>query len=99
MYAIVRDATYDSARLAQGTAQLDEFQAIHARQPGYAGSIVIDLGNGRRLSVNLWESEAQANAALPVMVPVVERLVAPLLKAPAQLLGAGPVVATDLTKA
>lgn len=99
MYAIVRDATYDTSRLAQGGAQLEEFQAIHAHQPGYAGTIVVDLGNGRRLSVNLWESEAQAQAALPRMVPHVERLVTPLLTAPAELLGSGSVVDTDLIKA
>jgi len=99
MYAIVRDASYDGARLAQGAAQLDEFQAIHARQPGYQGTIVVDIGNGRRITVNLWESEGQATAALPKMVPEVERLLTPLLTAPAQLIGAGPVVISDLTKA
>jgi hypothetical protein len=98
MYAVIRDATYDTARLAQGAGQLKQFDAIHARQPGYQGSIVVDIGGGRRITVNLWESEADANAALPKMVPEVERLVTPLLKAPAQLLGTGPVVATDLAK-
>jgi hypothetical protein len=99
MYAIVRDAIYDQMRLAQGGEQLAEFRAIHAQQPGYAGSHTVDLGNGRRLSINLWETEADAQAALPRMVPVVERLVAPLLTAPAALVGSGPVVDTDPSKA
>ncbi len=97
MYAIVRDATYDTARLVEGHPQLEEFQAIHARQRGFQGSLVVDLGNGRRLSVNLWASEEDANAALPRMVPEVERLLSPLLTAPAQLVGSGPVVSSDLS--
>jgi hypothetical protein len=98
MYAIVRDATYDPTRLAQGTAQLDEFDAIHASQPGYRGSIVVDVGHGRRLSVNVWEAAAAAQATLPTMVPEVERLVNPLLTEPATLVGEGPVVTADLAK-
>jgi hypothetical protein len=48
--------------------------------------------------VNLWNREEDARAALPVMVPVVERLLEPMMTQPSELIGAGPVVLTDLTK-
>jgi hypothetical protein len=99
MYAIIRDTTYDPAKLSQGQDRLAEFQAVHARQPGYRGSIVVDAGNGRWLAINLWETEADAAAALPRMVPEVARLIEPMMAGPSQLVGAGPVVLADLPRA
>lgn len=99
MYAIVRDNNYDATRVAQGQAQLDEFQALHARQPGYQGSIVIDIAGGHWLTINLWESEEAAIAALSGMVPEVRRLLEPMMAGPSQLVGTGPVVLADLTRA
>jgi hypothetical protein len=96
MYAIVRENTYDPASLARGRDQLDEFQALHARQPGYSGSLVVDVGGGRRLTINLWDSEEHAAAALPGLVPELRRLLEPLMAAPSRLVGAGPVVTSDL---
>lgn len=99
MYAIVRANTYDPARLAQGRDQLAEFQELHARQPGYRGTLVVDAGDGRWLAVNLWETQEDANAALPALIPVVQRLLEPMMAAPSELIGTGPVVLTDLTRA
>jgi hypothetical protein len=96
MYGIVRDNTYDATKLTAGQAELDEFQAIHRKQPGYRGSFSVDIGNGRHIVVNLWESEEYARSALPVMVPVVQRLVEPLLSKPSHLIGTGTVVMNDL---
>ncbi len=98
MYAIVRDTTYDPAKLAEGQQQFDEFQTVHARQPGYRGSLVVDAGNGRQLAVNLWESEQDARAALPRMVPEVERLLGPMMAGPSQLVASGPVVLADIAE-
>lgn len=97
MYAIVRDNRYDPAKLAQGQAQLDEFQALHARQPGYRGSIVVDAGNGRWLTINLWETQEHAASALSALVPEVQRLLEPLMAGPSQAIGAGPVAQIELT--
>ena len=97
MYAIVRENTYDPAKLAQGSEQLAEFQALHARQPGYRGTINVDAGDGRWLIVNLWETEEHAAAALPLMIPVVQRLIEPLMAGPSRLIGTGPAVLADLT--
>jgi hypothetical protein len=98
MFAIVRDTPYDPKKLRERGEALAAFQAAHARQPGYAGTIVVDAGNGRWLTVNLWESEEQAATALPVMVPVVQRLLEPLMAGPSELIASGPVALTDLTR-
>jgi len=98
MYAIVRETTYDAAALEQGQAQLDEFQALHASQDGYAGTVVVELAEGRWLTVNLWSSPEAASAALPVMVPAVRRLLDPMMAGPSRMIGAGRVVLTDLRR-
>ena len=99
MYAIVRENTFDPITLRDAGPALDEFQEIHDSQPGYRGTLVVDAGDGRSLTVNLWESEQRATAALPIMVPVVQRLVEPLMAAPSRLIAGGPVTMTDLTRA
>jgi hypothetical protein len=91
LYAVVRDNQYDPSKLAEGQAALDEFQALHDRQVGSLGTLIIDAGNDRWITINVWESQEQAMAALPGLVPEVERLIEPVLAAPSQLIVAGPV--------
>jgi hypothetical protein len=79
--------------------RLEEFDKIHAAQPGYVGSVVVDLGAGRRFALNLWETEQHSAAALQVLWPEVGRLLGPLMAAPSQLIGAGSVLSTDLVRA
>jgi hypothetical protein len=97
MYAVVRENHYDPAKLAQGQAQLQEFQALHDRQPGALGTLIVDAGNDRWIVINLWESQDQATTALPGLVPEVQRLLEPLLAAPSELIAAGPVTLNTLT--
>ena len=90
---MIRKLTYDETRLAGGGEhQLAEFGAMHERQPGFRGSIAIQADDGSMLALNLWDSERDAMAGLSVLGPEVQRLVEPLLKEPAVLVGAGPVV-------
>ena len=96
MYAIIRKNTYDPGKLAQAGPALAEFQALHAAQAGYAGSIDVDTGQGQRLIVNLWHTEQHARAGMTVLLPHVQRLLGPLMAGPSQLLGAGEVATTDL---
>jgi hypothetical protein len=91
MYAVVRVNQYDTGRLANAQAQLDDFQALHDRQPGALGTLIVDAGDNRWISINLWQSQEQAMAALAGLVPEVQRVVEPLLAAPSQLVGAGPI--------
>lgn len=91
MYAVVRLNTWDDAKRAAAADDVAEFDRVHAEQPGFLGSLVVDLGEGREAILNLWESEEQATAALPVVGPLVGRLLEPLMAEPSQLLGTGPV--------
>ncbi len=93
MYAVLRINPYDEEKVAASAHRLEEFDRIHAAQPGFAGSVVVDLSGGRRFVVNLWESEEHGRAALARLRPEVDRLVLPLLSAPSEFVGAGPVIA------
>ena len=99
MYAVVRRNTFDPEKLAAGGAALEEFQARHAAQPGYRGTVVVDVGEGQWLLVNLWETKEDGMRAWPALVPEVKRLLEPLMAAPSEFVGAGPVVQTDLRAA
>lgn len=98
MYAVLRLNSFDPDKLAQSPNQLQEFDRIHASQPGYAGSMVVDLGSGRRFVVNLWQSEQASKAAFQRLIPEVDRLLAPLLSAPSEFIGAGQVISEDLSE-
>lgn len=93
MYAVLRRNSFDLTKLAEYPTQLEEFDRIHASQPGFAGNIVVDLGSGRRFMVNLWQSEDAGKAAFERLMPEVNRLLMPLLSAPSEFVGAGPVIA------
>jgi hypothetical protein len=92
MYAVLRVNTFDPVRSAASADQMQEFDRIHGAQPGFLGTVSVDLEGGRRFFMNLWESEEHAQRALPVLVPLVERLLQPLMSAPSVLIGTGPVV-------
>jgi hypothetical protein len=98
MFATVREATYGPDQLRQGQAQRDEFAALRDRQPGFAGSVMVDAGDGRTLTLALWESEAHATAARVVLEPEAQRLMAPLWTTPSRVIAQGPVIRTDLVK-
>jgi hypothetical protein len=98
MYSVIRENFYDLQKLERAGKQMQEFQSVHAAQPGYHGNIVVDLGSGRMLIVTLWDSEAQAHAARTALEPHIERLLIPLMAKPSHLLGAGKVVVNDVTK-
>jgi hypothetical protein len=98
MYAVVRELRYDPTKLASAPGQLEEFQQLHESQPGYLGSLTVEPGEGRRIVINLWQTEALAFAGREALEPAVHRLVQPLLAAPPELLGAGPVVDNDIIR-
>lgn len=99
MIAVVRRSAYDPEALARGQAQMARFERIHAAQPGYAGNVVVDLGDGDRFVVTLWASRQHAAAARTALGPVVRELLEPMERSPSRLLGVGPVVTTDLALA
>jgi hypothetical protein len=52
MFAVVRLNSFDPVKLADSTS-LEQFDQIHRAQPGYVGTVVVDLQAGRRLALNL----------------------------------------------
>ncbi|MBA2444702.1 MAG: hypothetical protein H0V49_05150 [Nocardioidaceae bacterium] len=96
MYAVLRLNAFEPDKLAQSREELEQFDETHAAQPGYVGSVVVDLGEGERFVLNLWESEAHSVAALAVLGPEVGRLLGPLMTGPSELIGVGPVISSDL---
>ncbi len=97
MFAVIRETAYAPGPPGYQTPQFAQFQDAHAQLPVYAGTVVVDAGAGRLLTLTLWESEAQMHQARAAMEPVVRRTIAPLLAGPAQLVATGPVVVNDLT--
>jgi hypothetical protein len=79
------------------TEQFRQFQQAHSRLHGYAGTIVVDIGSGRFITLTLWQTLEHMTAGREAMGPVVERLLEPLMTTPARLLGTGPVVVNDIT--
>jgi hypothetical protein len=98
MYAVLRLNSFDPVKLVVSADGLKEFDKIHAAQPGYVGSVVVDLGAGRRFALNLWETEQRSASAMQILSPEVGRLLGPLMAAPSQLIGSGPVLSSDLVR-
>ncbi len=96
MHAIARLNSYNPDKLAAAADRVDQFDKLHAAQPGYIGSVVVDLQAGRRLVLNLWESEKHSEAALSVLSPEVGRVLNPIMSKPSELVGVGTVLYTDL---
>jgi hypothetical protein len=96
MYAVFRETYYSAETKIQETNAFKQFQGKHAEQPGYAGTVVTHMGEGRYLTVTLWETKEDMDNARKTLGQVVEELLNPIMAAPAILLGTGPVVVNDL---
>ncbi|KMO66962.1 hypothetical protein [Mycolicibacterium chlorophenolicum] len=96
MRAVLRLNTFDADKLAAASEQLEEFDRLHAVQPGYLGNVTVDVGQGRRFVINLWETAEHQQAGLKALGPAVEHLVNPLLAVPSQLIAEGTVIRCDL---
>jgi hypothetical protein len=94
MYAIIRQYSYHPEKAGRIRQAIAEAQALHARQPGYTGSLAVDDGQ-RLTAVNLWNTERDADAGRAAIGPQVQRLFQPLMASPSQLIAAGQVVASD----
>lgn len=95
MYAVIRETTYDAQKSLHETRQFQEFQRAHANLNGYEGTLVVDVGAGRYLTLTLWRTKQHMTDAREAMGPVVERTLNPIMTAPTRLLGTGPVVVSD----
>ena len=98
MHAVVRETYYDPTEPFYDTQAFEEFQALHSKQRGYDGTLVVDAGNGRYLTITLWHTPDDMDAARQELGPVVQRLLGPLMVGSSELLGTGKVVANDLVQ-
>jgi hypothetical protein len=98
MFAVLREATYDTKKKASGSKQIEEFARIRAQQKGYRGTVTVEAGDGRTLTLALWESKEQQEAASAKLTPEAQRLMGPLWTTPARIVGSGEVTQNDLTK-
>ena len=96
MYAVARLNTYDLDKLTAAGDSLTDFDIAHASQPGYLGSLVVDLQHGQRLILNLWQSEEHSVAARAALGSQIGRAINPLLTQPSHFLGSGSVLSADL---
>ena len=96
MYAVVRETSYSDNRIYE-TEQFQQFQEEHSRLHGYKGTLVVDVGSGRFITLTIWKTAEDMTAARAAMGPVVERLLNPLMISPAKLLGTGAVVVNDIS--
>lgn len=96
MYAVYRETTYEPDIAIEQTPEFREFQRLHAEQDGYRGTVVTNVGEGRYLTVTLWETEEDMHAARNALGPVVGELLNPLMTEPSNLLGTGEVIENDL---
>jgi hypothetical protein len=96
MYAVVRETTYQVDRALADRPEFTAFQDAHATQPGYLGTLVTHLGNGRHVTVTLWDTSEHMNAARNTIGPAVKTLIEPLMTQPTELLGTGEVAYTDI---
>jgi heme-degrading monooxygenase HmoA len=97
MHAVVRETTYPPGGPLQERREFQQFQEAHAAQPGYRGTILVDAGDGRFITLTLWERADDMAAARTAMTPIVARLLDPLMTSPARLIATGEVVVDDLT--
>ena len=96
MYAVFSENIYPTNLNLTENPRFQEFQQAHADRSGYKGTVIADMGEGRYLSITLWETEENMHAARVSLGPVVQRLLDPLMTMPSRLLGTGRVVANDL---
>lgn len=96
MYAVVRETTYPVDTPLAARPEFTAFQDAHAAQPGYRGTIVTHLGNGLHVTVTLWDTAEQMDAARHAIGPAVKTLIEPLMAHPTRLLGTGEVAYSDL---
>jgi hypothetical protein len=95
MYAIVRQYRYDAAERAAAHQAAGKSQELHAAQPGYVGSVVIDDGQ-TLTAVNSWDTEQAAAAGRQAIGEQVGRLLEPHAVGPSELTAVGEVVRSDL---
>ena len=93
MYAVIRENASSGALTEQLRAGRAEFAALRAQQPGFRGSLTVELGDGKWAIVTLWEDRQAQEAGGAVLGPQAERLTGAVTRIVYQ----GEVSSNDLT--
>lgn len=96
MYSVVRETTYPADTRLGDRPEFQAFQDAHSALHGYRGTVVTHVGGGRYITVTLWETLDDMNAARETIGPAVDTFIAPLMAAPSRLIGTGEVAYTDI---
>jgi hypothetical protein len=96
MYAVIRESHYKPDQADPCSAPFGDYQALNSQQSGYLGSLVVDAGGGRFLSVALWERLEDADTARVALAAATQRGALTLVGADAKLVARGSVVVRDL---
>jgi hypothetical protein len=94
MYVIVRETILSNED--QYNAAHQEFARILAQTPGLRGTLSLDAGEGRHVSIAVWDSAASAQAAGPDLGPHYQRLLAPHTASSGRVVYEGPMVTETL---
>jgi hypothetical protein len=94
---VIRETTYPADKPLGHRPEFKAFQDAHAARPGYLGSIVTHLGNGRYVTMTLWDMAEHMDAARDAIGPAVKKLIEPIMTAPSKLLGTGEVAYADIS--
>jgi hypothetical protein len=96
MFAVIRETTYSlDAPLAE-RPEFKAFQDKHVILPGYLGTLVTHLGNGRHITVTLWDTADHMKAARDAIGPTVKTFIEPIMISPPTLVGTGEVAYADI---
>ena len=93
MYAVIRRISF-CPDVAQHADDLEHFRIQHESQPGFLGTLDIDEGNGHHVVVNLWDTEAAAEAGRRVIGALAAQTMQPITNEPPELLAAGNLTTT-----
>ena len=97
MHAVMRETFCGLKQPIQDRKEFKDFQSLHSARQGYGGTVVVDTGNGRFLTLTLWQTVADAERARIALGPEIERPLNPLMTAPTNLLGTREVVLDGLS--
>jgi hypothetical protein len=92
---VVRSSSYPASFSLQSSPEFAEFQRIHSAQPGYRGTIVVSVGDGKYITMTAWQSESDMRAARQALEPVADRLLNSRMTSVSNLLGTGTIVYSD----
>ena len=82
-----------------GPEVIQQLQALLAQQPGYRGYLAVEIGDGQRVFVRLWDSAADAKGATenPALREFTAKYISPAVTH-REVVGHGPAIIFDFSE-